>query len=706
MERSEEELREALLNLEDARNREIQQRKMAETLLEGLRVIVLADNPHTLFLQLFDVMRKSLDFEAAFVLTMDDEGLFRPQATSDALFEKTVWKPMSMFHHVIEGQPVAAFDTSVIAEWRAQPDSVKNSVRSALHFSIHPSVRKALFICTHSKRGHFSRDHITLTRRFSILATQALQKLETEKQLIALKRELKIKKKLAGLNKKLVESEERYRILFNLCPDGIVAIDPATRQFKYANPRFCSLLGYLNNEIVKMSLYDIQVRDSLKNVIDAIEAQVMGEEIVVEDIPCSKKDGSIFYADINVSSTYIDGERSSIGFFRDITEEKRLETQLQQSQKMEAIGTLAGGIAHDFNNILSAVLGFTELALDDASKGSLLEENLREVLIAGNRAKELVKHILTFARQTKGEVKPVRVNLIAKEVLKLIRSSIPATILIEQDIQSDSAIMADPTQIHQVFLNLCTNAAQAMEDSGGILKISIEDISFDYPSIIGTDELKAGKYIQITISDTGCGIRPNYINSIFEPYFTTKISGEGTGMGLATVHGIVKTYEGEITVKSAVGQGTEFKIFFPMIKNSTYADELNVETLPSGSEKILFVDDELSITRMSGLLLDNLGYKTTCRINSIEALELFRAAPERFDLVITDMTMPNMTGDILAAEMIKIRPDIPIIICTGYSKKMSHELASKIGVKALVMKPFVKHDLAKTIRNVLDNVKK
>ncbi len=401
-----------------------------------------------------------------------------------------------------------------------------------------------------------------------------------------------------------------------------------------------------------------------------------------------------------------------IGVVQDITIQKKaekekihLERQLKQSQKMESIGNLAGGIAHDFNNILSSVIGFTELALDDVSKGTPLEDNLQEVYTAGTRARDLVKQILAFARQSDEVLKPIRVDTISKEVIKLIRSTIPTTIKINQEIKSDSLIMGNPTQVHQVLMNLCTNAAHAMEDTGGVLEIRVMDVELNDQSPQPLLELKSGKYINVIVSDTGAGIPLDIIDSIFDPYFTTKNVGEGTGMGLALAHGIVGSYGGKITVDSELGKGTVFSIYLPVSKNRDNHQPYAKEDLPLGTERILFVDDELPIAKMGSQILERLGYQVTIRTSSVEALELFRSKPNDFDLIVSDMTMPKMTGDDLAMELIAFRSDIPVIICTGYSKKITDEKAAKIGIKAFAYKPVVKADLAKIVRKVLDETK-
>jgi len=381
-----------------------------------------------------------------------------------------------------------------------------------------------------------------------------------------------------------------------------------------------------------------------------------------------------------------------------------IQMKLQQAHKMEAIGTLAGGIAHDFNNILSAIIGYSELAIEK-SKGHAIQEDLQEVLIAGKRATDLVKQILTFSRQGgKVENKPVQVNLIVKEALKLLRSSLPTTIEIHANIQSDSLVMADPTQIHQVLMNLCTNAAHAMR-GGGTLEVGLADVSLDSAFTSEHPEIEPGLFIRLTISDTGNGMTSDVLDRIFDPFFTTKESGEGTGMGLAVVHGIVKSHGGAITVYSEPEKGSTFNIFFPVIKRRVQEETKGEEILPTGAEHILFVDDELALVSIGKNILEPLGYQVESRTSSIEALELFKAMPGKFDLVITDMTMPNLRGDQLAKELMEVRPDIPVILCTGFSSEINEEKARTIGIRAFVFKPFLKHDMAKTVRKVLDEAK-
>ena len=379
-----------------------------------------------------------------------------------------------------------------------------------------------------------------------------------------------------------------------------------------------------------------------------------------------------------------------------------LQKQLIQSQKMEAIGTLAGGIAHDFNNILSAIIGYAEISLDDAPKKSDLQSNLNNLLKAGFRGRDLIKQILTFSRQSEFESKPIRVEPVVKECIKFLRASLPATIEIRQDLKFNATVMADPTQIHQVIMNLCTNAAHAMHEKGGILNIRLTEVELDGDFLSGYQDVFPGKFLCLSIDDTGCGISPDAVDHIFEPFFTTKEKGKGTGMGLSVVHGIVKKYHGLITVSSDPKKGTVFNVFLPVIETNAISDNDKEEILLSGTERILFVDDEYFQVDLGKKIFGRLGYEVVAETNSLKALELFRKNPDDFDLVITDMIMPNLPGDKLAKELIAIRPDIPIIICTGYSEQLEAEKAESLGIKAIVMKPLLIQDLAKTVREVLD----
>jgi CheY-like chemotaxis protein len=348
------------------------------------------------------------------------------------------------------------------------------------------------------------------------------------------------------------------------------------------------------------------------------------------------------------------------------------------------------------------VIGYTELVLDSEQKGTFQYKNLQEVLSAGNRAKDLVKQILTFSRQVEQEQKPIQVKPHIKEALKMIRASIPSTIDIEQNLQSDELIMGDPTQIHQILVNLCANAAHSMEDNGGRLTVSLTDADLDSEFISRHPNLKPGSYINLIISDTGHGMSPDVMEKIFDPFFTTKEKGKGTGLGLSVVHGIVSSCGGEIFVYSELGKGSTFKICLPVIKGRFNLKENVERSVPTGTERILFIDDEPEIMNMGKQTLESLGYTVVARNSSIEALELFREKKDSFDLVITDMTMPHMTGEKLAEKLMQIRSDIPVILCTGFSSIIDERKALGMGIRAFITKPVLKREIAETIRRVLD----
>jgi PAS domain S-box-containing protein len=418
------------------------------------------------------------------------------------------------------------------------------------------------------------------------------------------------------------------------------------------------------------------------------------------------KDGRGARLDLSVAISPVRGPSQEIERFvaiiKDISRESQMEHQLLQSQKMEAIGTLAGGIAHDFNNILSAIIGFTELTADSVGKNTMAYENLDEVLKAGKRAKELVNQILAFSRQTMPECKPVALKSIIAEAAKLLRSSLPATIDIRLNLDSDSLVMADPSQLHQVVMNLCTNAAHAMREKGGLLELTLRDEALDDEAAGCFSGLKPGRYLKLMVSDTGHGISEEILDHIFDPFYTTKASNEGTGMGLSVVHGIVRDCGGLISVRSAAQQGACFTIRLPAVKRAEESWKPDLDLIPMGrNEHILFVDDEPMLVNMGRQVLESLGYQVTTRTDGHQALDLVKAQPDRFDLVLTDMTMPGMTGDILAQQIMAIQPKLPIILCSGFSHNMDEHKAAAMGMRAYLRKPILKGQMARIIREVL-----
>jgi signal transduction histidine kinase/ActR/RegA family two-component response regulator len=382
----------------------------------------------------------------------------------------------------------------------------------------------------------------------------------------------------------------------------------------------------------------------------------------------------------------------------------KYERQLQQVLKIQAIGTLAGGIAHDFNNILFPIVGYTELTMDEVPDDSVAHNNLEEVLKAANRAKDLVQQILTFSRQSGQERKPVKVHSIIKEALKLLRASIPASIEIKSNIDDDChPVMGDATQIHQVIMNLCTNAYQAMQDKGGTLEVNLSEVDVGYDVTVQKIGMQPGRHLQLLVRDEGCGMDAAVLDRIFEPYYTTKEQGKGTGLGLSVIHGIVKNHRGDISVASSPGKGTTFKVYLPITEDADIVNEFEPSNgAAKGNEHILLIDDEEQIVSMEQRMLENLGYEVTARTDSNEALKEFSEKPQNFDLVITDMTMPHMMGDELAKKLLDIKPDIPVILCTGFNEDITEEKALSMGIQKFVMKPVIKNDLATTIRTVLD----
>ncbi|MFZ0243899.1 MAG: ATP-binding protein [Desulfobacterales bacterium] len=392
-----------------------------------------------------------------------------------------------------------------------------------------------------------------------------------------------------------------------------------------------------------------------------------------------------------------------VGVARDVTEENHLQRQLIQSQKMEAIGTLAGGIAHDFNNILSAILGYAELAAYEMPAGSPGRQDVAEVINAGNRAKDLVRQILTFSRKTEHEFKPINIVPLLKEALKFLRASLPSTIDIRTRITAENArILCSPTMIQQILMNLCTNAAQAMKDCGGILTVNLADSDVRADEIAAGFQLRPGPYVRLTVSDTGPGIDPQILARIFDPYFTTKEKGEGTGLGLSVVHGIIQTLKGSIAVDSPPGGGAAFHVRLPCITSDEEPAVIRRQAAPTGTERILLADDEDVLTAMGKQMLEHLGYRVTVRTDSLEALKTFQSHPRDFDLIISDKTMPRMTGFELAEQIKTIRPDIPIILCTGYCGEFEIERAAALGISRLVVKPLGMNELAEAVRSALD----
>ena len=502
------------------------------------------------------------------------------------------------------------------------------------------------------------------------------------------------------------ESEQRFRYLSENSPEIIYTLG-YDGVFTYVNPAWERVLGHAVTEVIGKYFIDFSTREDAGKYIQLFK-RIRDDKEILTDVTGTlmHKDGSARLFSLSGATNLDSGGRVTgmVGILKDITEQQKLQVQLQQAQKMEAMGTLAGGVAHDFNNILSAIIGYSELAALEVLKETKVEANLKEVLRACQRAKELVKQILAFSRKSEEELKPVEIKLIVKEALKLLRASLPTTIEIRQQIDTELGIVeADPTQIHQLLMNLCTNSAAAMGDDGGVLEVSLKEVNLVSRPTPKYVDLGPGSYLQLSVRDTGHGMTSDVLEKIFDPYFTTKEKGKGTGLGLAVVHGILKRHRGGITVDTTPGKGTTFHVYLPKMERETEAaDTEAIEFLPKGHERILFIDDEEDLVKIGAQMLSHLGYEVVTRSSSVEVLDLFKEQPERFDLVITDMTMPHLTGDRLAKEILRIRPDIPIILCTGFNACITEEKAKEMGICQFSLKPFVMRDLAVTARKALD----
>ena len=474
---------------------------------------------------------------------------------------------------------------------------------------------------------------------------------------------------------------------------------------RYVNPAFERISGYGREEIIGQHHRILKSSRHDDNFYRAMWQTLRNGNVWSGRMHKERKDGTPYEAELSISPILDSSGNvtSYVAIERDVTKEIELQTQLRQMQKMEAIGTLAGGIAHDFNNILGAIIGYAEMAVEDVSEDQLMQHYLKQVLKAAYRGRDLVKQIITFARKTEEERRPLKVIPILKEALKLLRASLPTTIDIRFDIKTEAdMIMGDPSHIHQLLMNLCSNAAHAMREKGGVLEVRLNDVWVDSHFVEAHPDLKPGPYLKLTVSDTGHGMDPATMERIFEPFFTTKKPGEGTGLGLAVVHGIVKSYGGTITVYSEVGKGSTFNVFLPRLEENKKPKAVSQLMMPRGSERILLVDDEEDLLDMMQRRLERLGYRVIAKRSSLEALKVFEEDPDRFDLVITDQTMPQMTGAELAKRLMRIRPDIPIILCTGFSEVITPEDAKTIGIRAFLMKPITAREIAETVRRVID----
>jgi PAS domain S-box-containing protein len=499
-----------------------------------------------------------------------------------------------------------------------------------------------------------------------------------------------------------LEELRRMHTAIEQSEDEIIITDP-NGIIKYVNPAFERNMGFLRSEVIGNDIKSLDNLSCEGSLFAELWSTLTSGQVWKGRLSDSKKNGTIYHSDAIISPIR-DPIGLIIGFAwikRDVTARLALEKQLIQAQKMQAIGTLANGIAHDFNNILAAIVGYAEMALYQAPDHSAQKYNLQRVLQAGERARQLVRQILAFSRQTPGETLCVPVRLIAQEVLQLLRAAIPSTIEIKADLLSDVCVQADPSHIHQILMNLCSNAAQSMHDSGGNLEITLRHLPCDEDMTRRFSHGAPGGFVRVTVKDTGGGIPAEHLDRIFDPFFTTKSPGKGTGLGLSVVSNIVNIYGGFIDVENHPGKGVTFQVYLPA-SMAEASQAPAVQSPQSGSgEHILFIDDESLLTEIGEQILLRLGYRVTVANDSLAALEIFKASPHAYDLVISDLTMPNLTGDRLVREMMVLRPDLPVIICTGMAESVEEEKVKALGVRALAVKPITINQLAEIIRQAL-----
>jgi PAS domain S-box-containing protein len=491
----------------------------------------------------------------------------------------------------------------------------------------------------------------------------------------------------------IIRAKQEWERTFDSVPDVIAILD---RNFtlRRMNMALATRLGLHPKQAVGLHWSKLlPPMDDHSTALQQLRAMSQSDgEVVDMDLPGL---GGVFL--VSVSPFHVDRavDEDADGFVlvaHDISSRKQLEAKLRQSQKLEAIGTLAGGIAHDFNNILGVIMGYAEMTLEDATPETVTERRLTEIINAGRRARDLIHQILTFSRQEELALRPLQLDSVVKEVTKMLRASLPANVNIITDLPpASAAVMANLSQIHQVIMNLCTNAAHAMRATGGTLRVSLADTT------LVTEDGAARAAVLLTVADTGTGIPDEILDNVFDPFFTTKKPDEGTGMGLAMVHGIVSSHGGTVSVDSPPGEGATFRVVLPAADIVPTGTEEPATPRPSAKGRALFIDDEKALATIGGEMLDSLGFTTSVATSSLDALEVFKSAPNEFDLVVTDQSMPGLTGEALAKEILALRPDVPIIICTGYSEDISAERARSIGIRGFLLKPMLKKDLAASI---------
>ncbi len=520
-------------------------------------------------------------------------------------------------------------------------------------------------------------------------------------QLRVRRAELALRQRAASSEEKyrrLVESLEQEYVFYSRAADGI---------FTYVSPSIVNVLGYTQAE--SLTHYSAYITNNpINTAAEAATQRILaGEQHPPFEIEVRHKNGTLRRLEI-VENAVHDAQGTPVsveGVAKDVTERARIEQQLRQSQKMEAIGTLAGGIAHDFNNILGGIIGFTELAYEDVAPDSPLKDRLKKVLIGTNRARDLVRQILTFSRQSEVEHQHIAPGRIVNEVLKFLRATIPRTIDIVQEIDPQvGSVMADPTEFHQIVMNLCTNAYQAMDTTGDALTVDLNSIIVDPEFAARQPNLHPGPYVKLTVSDTGCGMEQETLERIFEPFFTTKERDKGTGLGLSTVHGIVSSMGGVTTAESELGRGSTFTIYLPQVGDQV-GDHTSLNAAPAygQGERVLLVDDEAPIVQVCTEQLSRLGYEVSPFTSAVAALSSFRAEPHAYDLILSDYQMPEMSGLDLTSSVLRVRPEIPVFLVTGYGEGLTEESGRRLGARDVLFKPLSLKQLGDAIRNALDS---